>query len=81
MLSMRDKRVLGPERNMIQSYESLVPARGVVLFSLKYDSQFIKPGEPLQLVNDSDDAGMHPAEIILYVKNPVAEASAAKRGF
>jgi type VI secretion system protein ImpJ len=78
MRSMRDKRILGAERQLIQSYESLVPARGVILFSLEYDTQFIKSDEVLQVVNDSEGAGVHPAEIILYVKNIMAESTAAK---
>ena len=78
MRSMRDKRVLGAGRQLIQSYESLVPARGVILFSLQYEPQFIKPDEVLQVVNDSEGAGMHPAEIILYVKNVMAESTTAK---
>ena len=77
MQSMRDKRILGANRQWIQSYESLVPARGVILFLLDYDPQFIRPNELLQLVNDSEDAGIHPAEVILYVKNPKAESAAA----
>ncbi len=78
MRSMRDKRVLGARRQLIQSYESLVPARGVILFSLEYDPQFIRPDEVLQVVNDNQAAGLHPAEIILYVKNTMAESADAK---
>lgn len=78
MRSMRDKRVLGAKRELIQSYESLVPARGVILFSLEYDPQFIRTDEVLQVVNDSEGAGMHPAEIVLYVKNIMAESTAAR---
>ena len=76
MRSMRDKRILGASRHLIQSYESLVPARGVILFGLEYDPQFIKPDELLHVVNDSESAGMHPAEVILYVKNPMAQSAA-----
>lgn len=76
MRSMRDKRILGAGRQLIQSYESLVPARGVILFGLECDPQFIKPDELLLVVNDSESAGMHPAEVILYVKNPLADSAA-----
>jgi type VI secretion system protein ImpJ len=78
MRSMRDKRVLGARRQLIQSYELLVPARGVILFSLEYDPQFIRPDEVLQVVNDNQAAGLHPAEILLYVKNTMAESAAVK---
>jgi type VI secretion system protein ImpJ len=76
MRSMRDKRVLGAGRQLVQSYESLVPARGVILFALEYDAQFVKTDELLLAVNDNESAGMHPAELILYVKNPLAESAA-----
>src|SRR5258708_10194867 len=69
MRSMRDKRILGATRMFIQSYAALVQPRGVVLFALDYDPPFIKPDVTLQVVNDSEGAGLHPAEIILYVKN------------
>jgi type VI secretion system protein ImpJ len=77
MRGMRDKRILGASRQLIQSYESLVPARGVILFALDCDQQFIKPDELLQLVNDSESAGMHPAEVVLYVKSPMAASTVA----
>lgn len=77
MRSMRDKRVLGAGRQLIQSYEALVPARGVILFALEYAPQFIRPDEVLQVVNDNQAAGLHPAEVILYVKNTMAESTAA----
>jgi type VI secretion system protein ImpJ len=77
MRSMRDKRVLGAGRQLIQSYEALVPARGVILFALDYDPQFIRPDEVLQVVNDNQAAGLIPAEVILYVKNTMAASSAA----
>jgi type VI secretion system protein ImpJ len=78
MRSMRDKRILGAVREWTPTYESLVPARGTVLFTLDYDPQFIKPDELLQVVNDSESAGMHPAEMKLYVKHPMAESARAR---
>jgi hypothetical protein len=77
MRSMRDKRILGAGRQLIQSYEALVPARGVILFALEYDPQFIRLDEVLQVVNDNEAAGLHPAEVILYVKNTMADSAAA----
>jgi type VI secretion system protein ImpJ len=78
MRSMRDKRILGAGRQLIQSYEMLVPARGVVLFALDFDPQFIKPDELLQVVNDSESAGMNPAELMLYVKHSMAAPAAVR---
>jgi type VI secretion system protein ImpJ len=77
MRSMREKRILGAGRQLIQSYEALVPARGVILFALEYDPQFIRLDEVLQVVNDNEAAGLHPAEVILYVKNTMADSAAA----
>lgn len=78
MSSLHDKRVLGAGRQFIQSYESLVPARGVVLFAVDNDPQFIKLDQSLQVVNDSESAGMHPAELTLYVEYPLARSAAAR---
>jgi type VI secretion system protein ImpJ len=77
MESIRDKRILGPARELIQRYESLVPPRGVIMFKLTYDPRFIKLGEPLLLVNQGIEARMDPAEVILYVKTSEAKAAAA----
>ncbi|HEV3316391.1 MAG TPA: type VI secretion system baseplate subunit TssK [Candidatus Angelobacter sp.] len=77
MRSMREKRILGAGRQLIQSYEALVPARGVILFALEYDPQFIRLDEVLQVVNDNEAAGLHPAEVILYVKNTMADSAVA----
>lgn len=79
MTSLHDKRVLGAGRQFIQSYESLVPARGVVLFAVDNDPQFIKPDQSLLVVNDSESVGMHPAELILYVEYPLARSAAAAK--
>jgi type VI secretion system protein ImpJ len=68
--TMKEKRILGASRTKIERDEELVPARGVVLFSLKADPEFILPEETLQICNTSDPSGrLSPAEITLYVKN------------
>jgi type VI secretion system protein ImpJ len=65
--SMRDKRILGPERKRVERVEDLVPARGVLLFSIKIDPQYIKPDEVLQIYNTTS-IGARPTEIVLYIK-------------
>ncbi|OQY58007.1 MAG: hypothetical protein B6245_14035 [Desulfobacteraceae bacterium 4572_88] len=72
---MRRKRILGAERKRILGDGELVPARGVILFSVKAKpsegaERFIEPGEVLQIFNTSDPTGKHgPVEMVLYVRN------------
>jgi len=68
--SMKSKRILGASRKRIEGDKELIPARGVVLFSVKAERQFIEPDELLQIFNTSDPTGKRsPAEIVLYVRN------------
>jgi type VI secretion system protein ImpJ len=68
--SMKNKRILGASRTRIEGDKELIPARGVVLFAVKAERQFIEPDEVLQIFNTSDPTGKRsPAEIVLYVKN------------
>jgi hypothetical protein len=72
--SMKSKRILGARRNHIKRDGDLVPPKDVVLFSLKPDSEFIEPGETLQIFNQSAHRdAQRPVEIVLHVKN-VADA-------
>ena len=74
--SMRGNRILGPARERIDRDEELLPARGVVLFALKPDPQFVEPNEVLQILNLGDRAGaVKPAEIVLHVKKRPATES------
>ncbi|HKR00317.1 MAG TPA: type VI secretion system baseplate subunit TssK [Pyrinomonadaceae bacterium] len=68
--SMREKRILGAKRMHIKGDGDLVPSRGVVLFSLKADSEFIEPNALLQIFNPGEYGHrVRPAEIVLHVKN------------
>jgi type VI secretion system protein ImpJ len=70
--SMREKRILGLEREWIEADEELLlaPQTGMVLFALKVDPEFVEPNELLQIFNPSDaDGAAGPAEIVLYVKS------------
>ena len=70
MRSMRESRVLGARRELIERDEDLVPPRGVVLFSLRPDSEFIEPDEELQIFNAGEHGpSQRPQEIVLYVRN------------
>lgn len=68
--AMREKRILGPERQTVDGEAEITPARGIVLFRLTIDPQFIVPNEELQLFNTAEpQSPARPSEILLYVKN------------
>jgi type VI secretion system protein ImpJ len=68
--SMKNKRILGAPRKRIEGDRELIPVRGVVLYAVKVERQFIEPDEVLQIFNTSDPTGKRsPSEIVLYVKN------------
>lgn len=71
MQDMRDRRVLGARRQRIEAEGDLVPAGGVLLFSLTPDPDFVQPNQVLQVWNVGD-RGDTPGviEIVLYVKVP-----------
>jgi type VI secretion system protein ImpJ len=66
---VRDKRILGATRVLIDSDQDmgLLPARGVVLFSVTYDRSFIDANETLQIFNVADSDVNRPQEIVMYV--------------
>ncbi len=69
LASLRDKRIRGAQRQFVEKDQELVPVRGVILFSLKPDGEFIKPGETLQIVNFGERGrAFSPLEVVLYVK-------------
>lgn len=68
--AMRQKRILGPERQAVDGEADITPARGMVLFRLTVDPQFIVPNEELQLFNTAEpNSPARPSEVLLYVKN------------
>ena len=62
--SMRARRITGAVRKHADRVGDIVPAKGVVLFSLNADPNFIKSDELLQIVNQN---GLRPIEIVLHV--------------
>ena len=68
--SMRDKRIRAPNRQYVDQDPELIAARGVLLFSLDADHDFIRKGEKLQVLNFGEIARSgSPLEIVLFVKN------------
>jgi type VI secretion system protein ImpJ len=67
--SLRDRRIRGAQRQFIDKDPELAPVRGVVLFNLRPDSEFIKPGESLQILHLGERGkAFAPVELVLYVK-------------
>jgi type VI secretion system protein ImpJ len=67
--SLRERRILGAARQHVDRDQDLLPARGVILFSLRPDPEYIRQSEPLQILNFNDRPGsIRPLEIVLYVK-------------
>ncbi len=67
--SMRARRVLGAAREPAPPDGELQPTRGVSLYAFEPDPEFVRPGEPLLIVNLDDAEGKdRPVEVVLYVK-------------
>ncbi len=64
----KDNRVLGAARQIVSEVSSmnLVPMRGVKIFIVQADPQYIDPRGILCLFNVSDDEMTRPAEIVFY---------------
>jgi type VI secretion system protein ImpJ len=70
--AMRERRVLGAARTPIEGDGDLVPAGGVVLFSLDADRQWIEPNQLLEVVEVGERGrAARPIELVLYVRNRV----------
>jgi len=67
---LRQKRILGLSRAPIEGGGELLPARGVQLFELTPDPDFVDPGEWMVVVNlDESRRQARPSELVLYVRN------------
>lgn len=70
LVSLRDRRILGARRRRIDSAPDLVPSRGVTLYTLTPDPEFVVPGEDLVILHPGDERRPRPDEIVLHVRNP-----------
>jgi type VI secretion system protein ImpJ len=76
--AMRENRVRGARRTRIERDEEIAPPRGIILFELKADPEFVEPDEVLQIFNTSERGqSQRPAEIVLYVKDVPRDVRAA----
>ena len=81
--SMRERRVLGPARRRIDRDDGLdlVAPRGVMLFSIEADPEFIEKRGSLTIFNTSANAEKgRPAEIVLYVRKSDEAGGGADSG-
>lgn len=70
--SMREKRVLGANRQRIDKDENmdLIPTKGILLFRVDVDPGFIEKNQTLEILNTSSGhSRFRPAEIIFYARN------------
>lgn len=67
--ALRDHRVMGLRRKRLDADADLVPPRGMSLYSLPVDAQFVVPGEELVVFNPALDAPLRPESIVLFVRN------------
>ena len=64
--SLISRRILGAERELVDRLDDPLPARGITLFSVTPDSEFIRHGEDLQVFDPRVDS-LVPIELLLYV--------------
>jgi len=68
---LRQKRILGLSRTPIEGGGELLPARGVLLFEVKPDLEFVDPGDWMVVINlDESRRQARPSELVLYVRSP-----------
>jgi type VI secretion system protein ImpJ len=71
IVPLRDRRVTGALRKQIDADADLVPPRGVTLYSLSPDEDFVQSGEDLVVINPGDAQKPRPESIVLFVRNRV----------
>ncbi|MCX7338483.1 MAG: type VI secretion system baseplate subunit TssK [Alphaproteobacteria bacterium] len=66
----RTQRITGAARTMLEGetlYE-LMPSRGIIIFEIKNDPDFIQPDQNVNIFNPADNPDRRPSEIALYVR-------------
>lgn len=65
-----DRRMAGAKRRRIEAETDMVPIRGVNLYSLTTDPEFVVAGDELEIRNlDDRDGKGRPDEVVLYVRH------------
>lgn len=65
MSAIRDRRILGAERSIMERGSYITQPNGMTIISVKTHTAYIKPMEKLCLVNTSQKT--IPEEVVLYV--------------
>ena len=66
MPMIKDRRILGAERRILERGEYITQPVGMTIISVKTNSAYVKPGEKLCLISNVKD--ITPEEIILYAE-------------
>jgi type VI secretion system protein ImpJ len=68
--SVRARRITGAARRVLRNEElyELMPSRGVVIFEVDNDPNYLQPNQNLNIFNAADTADWRPTEIVLYVR-------------
>jgi type VI secretion system protein ImpJ len=70
MPSLRERRIRGVSRRFIEQDHELIPVRGILLFLLQPDRDFVRPGERLLVVNLGERGRASvPLELLLFVRH------------
>jgi type VI secretion system protein ImpJ len=67
---VRERRITGAEREMLSNEKlyDLMPSRGVVIFEIKPNTEFVQTGQNLNIFNPADTSERRPLDVILYIK-------------
>lgn len=67
---LRERRMLGVERRLIDRYEGLIATRGTLLYQITVHAELVIANEPLQIGPGSDKVlPGRPSELVLHVSN------------
>jgi len=67
--SLVTRRILGAARQHVEAADDLIPGKGLLLFELETDPEYIRLDEDLQVFDRRPDA-MLPADVLLFVRKP-----------
>jgi type VI secretion system protein ImpJ len=68
--SVRARRMTGTARRILRNEElsELMPSRGVVIFEVNNDPNYLQPNQNINIFNAADTPDWRPSEIVLYVR-------------
>ncbi len=67
--TVQKKRITGAMRQLVrdQDLQEIMPSRGVVVFRISFDGEFVLPDQKLNIFNPGDTEERRPADIVLFV--------------